>query len=52
MKLLVERDDVEADSKGVFGRTPSSYAAEGGHEAVVEAVGGAGRAGRMHGLSW
>jgi len=33
--LLVEQEDVKADSKGVNGRTPLSYAAEVGHEAVV-----------------
>jgi Ankyrin repeats (3 copies) len=36
VKLLVERDDVEADSKEYDGRTPLSYAAWEGHEAVVK----------------
>mgnify|MGYP001658928036 CR=1 FL=1 len=43
MKLLVERDDVEADSKNKYGRTPLSYAAgslsfaaEYGLEALVK----------------
>ena len=36
MKLLVERDDVEADSKDTSGRTPLSQAAENGHKAVVK----------------
>jgi hypothetical protein len=35
VKLLVERDDVEADSKNRCGQTPLSRAAENGHEAVV-----------------
>jgi ankyrin repeat protein len=34
-RLLVARDDVEADSKDRDGRTPLSYAAASGHEAVV-----------------
>jgi ankyrin repeat protein len=36
VELLVERDDVEADSKDEYGRTPLSWAAVGGHEAVVK----------------
>ena len=36
VKLLIERDDVEADSKDFSGRTPLSYAAGSGHEAVVK----------------
>jgi ankyrin repeat protein len=36
VKLLVRRDDVEADSKDEDGRTPLSWAVEGGHEAVVK----------------
>lgn len=44
MRLLIERDDVEADSRDkqdrhnlfyIGGRTPLSYAAEKGHEAVI-----------------
>jgi ankyrin repeat protein len=35
VRLLVERDDVEADSKDQFGRTPLLWAVENGHEAVV-----------------
>jgi hypothetical protein len=35
VRLLVERDDVEADSKDENGRTPLWWAAERGHEAVV-----------------
>jgi hypothetical protein len=35
VRLLVERDDVEADSKDEDGQTPLSYAAAHGHEAVV-----------------
>ncbi len=38
MKLLVERDDVAADSKDNSGRTPLWYAAEQGHEGVVKLV--------------
>jgi ankyrin repeat protein len=33
--LLVERDDVAADAKDKHGRTPLSWAAARGHEAVV-----------------
>jgi ankyrin repeat protein len=36
VKLLVERDDVEADSKDQYGLTPLLWAAESGHEAVVK----------------
>ena len=36
VKLLVERDDVKADSKDRYGRTPLSWAVEGEHEAVVK----------------
>jgi ankyrin repeat protein len=35
-RLLVERDDVETDSKDNDGRTPLSRAAWGGREAVVK----------------
>ena len=35
VRLLVERDDVEADSRESYGRTPLSRAVEEGHEAVV-----------------
>ena len=35
MRLLVERDDIEADTKDEDGRTPLSYAAGNGREAVV-----------------
>ena len=35
VRLLVERDDVEADSKDQYGRTPLSRAAESRHEGVV-----------------
>jgi len=36
VRLLVARDDVDADSEGRYdGRTPLSRAAENGHEAVV-----------------
>ncbi len=35
-KLLVERDDVEADSKDNDGQPPRLWAAPGGHEAVVK----------------
>lgn len=38
VKLLVERDDVEADSKDWYGWTPLSRAAEKGREAVVLAL--------------
>jgi ankyrin repeat protein len=34
-RLLVERNDVEADSMDGYGRTPLSWAADRGHEAVV-----------------
>jgi ankyrin repeat protein len=37
-KLLVERDDVEADSKDWYGWTPLSRAAAYRHEAVVKAL--------------
>lgn len=33
VRLLVERDDVEADSKDEGGRTPLLWAAEEGHDA-------------------
>src|ERR1700722_15890143 len=36
VKLLLARDDVDADSKESDGRTPLSWAAENGHEAVVK----------------
>ena len=36
VKLLVERDDVAANSKDKDGRTPLWWAAAGGHEAVVK----------------
>ena len=36
MKLLVKRDDIEADSKNMDGRTPLSWAAQNRHEAVVK----------------
>lgn len=36
VKLLIERDDVEADSRDEEGRTPLSYAAESGYDAVVK----------------
>ena len=36
VKLLVERNDVDADSKDENGRTPLSWAGAGGHEAVVK----------------
>jgi len=35
VRLLVEREDVDADSKDTNDRTPLLWAAEGGHEAVV-----------------
>ncbi|MCJ1255063.1 hypothetical protein MMC24_002879 [Lignoscripta atroalba] len=35
VRLLMTRDDVEADSRDQYGRTPLSLAAENGHEAVV-----------------
>jgi hypothetical protein len=38
VKLLVERDNVEADSKENHGQTPLSRAAADGHEAVVKAL--------------
>jgi ankyrin repeat protein len=38
VKLLVERDDVEADSKDWYGWTLLSWAAEKGHEAVAQAL--------------
>ena len=34
VRLLVERDDVEADSKDKDGGTPLFWAAAGGHKAV------------------
>jgi ankyrin repeat protein len=36
MKQLLERDDVEADSKDKLGRTPLSWASRRGHDAVVK----------------
>jgi len=33
--MLVERDDVEADSKDNNSQTPLSRAAAGGHDAIV-----------------
>jgi hypothetical protein len=38
VKLPVERDDIEADSKDWYGWTPLSRAAENGHEAVARAL--------------
>jgi Ankyrin repeats (3 copies)/Ankyrin repeats (many copies) len=35
VRLLVDRDDVEADSKDRYDQTPLSWAAANGHEAVV-----------------
>ncbi|KAF8417386.1 hypothetical protein EV426DRAFT_376156 [Tirmania nivea] len=35
VRLLVEREDVDADSKNKSGRTPLSYAAENGHKDAV-----------------
>jgi ankyrin repeat protein len=35
VKLLVERADVEADSRDRDGRTPLSWAAGNGYEAIV-----------------
>ena len=35
VKILVARDDVEVDSKDEDGRSPLSYAARYGNEAVV-----------------
>lgn len=35
VKLLVERDDVKADSKDESSQTPLWFAARNGHEAVV-----------------
>ena len=36
VKLLLDTGKVEADSKDNFGQTPLSWAAQGGHEAVVK----------------
>ena len=36
VKLLLGRDDVEADSRDRWGQTPLSMAAQNGHEAVVK----------------
>ena len=38
VKLLLKRDDVDANHKDVFGNTPLSLAAAGGREAVVEVL--------------
>ena len=38
VKILVAQDDVEVDAKDNNGRSPLSYAAEGGHEAVVKSL--------------
>ena len=38
VRLLVEQDDVEADSKDERGRTPLWCAVMGGHEAIVRAL--------------
>jgi ankyrin repeat protein len=35
VRLLADRDDVEADSKDNNGQTPPGWAAAKGHEAVV-----------------
>ena len=40
VRLLVEREDVDADSKNNNGRTPLSWAAEKGHEADVQILRG------------
>ena len=36
MKILLERGDVNSDSSDKGGRTPLSYAAGSGHEAIVK----------------
>jgi ankyrin repeat protein len=36
VKLLLAQDGVDPDSKDTSGRTPLSWAAENGHEAVVK----------------
>lgn len=36
VKVLIERDDVDADSKDNAGRTPLSYAAWNGRKALVK----------------
>jgi ankyrin repeat protein len=36
VKLLLDTGKVDVDSKGVDGRTPVWWAAENGHESVVE----------------
>lgn len=43
VRLLLERNDVEDDSKDVFGQTPLSEAAELGYDAVVRLFARAGR---------
>jgi ankyrin repeat protein len=35
VQLLLENEDIDADPKNNYGRTPLSWAAEKGHEAVV-----------------
>ena len=49
VKLLVEREDVAADSEDIVGRTPLSWAARGGHEAVKLAGRAGGRRSRLGG---
>jgi ankyrin repeat protein len=36
VKLLLEKDGVDLDSKDEDGRTPLSWAAKNGHEAVMK----------------
>jgi ankyrin repeat protein len=36
VKLLLARDDVMADSKDKYGRTPLSQAAVNGHDTIVK----------------
>ena len=36
MKQLLDTGKVDVDSKGMFGRTPLSWAAEKGHETIVK----------------
>jgi ankyrin repeat protein len=42
VKLLLENGNVDVDTVDNLGQTPLSYAAAGGHDTVVQLLGGSG----------